>query len=200
MLQRYVRLTLALSAPLLVLGMLSFGRPVPLSAHSGSGAAAVGAQAAKSKASASGVELPSGTLITGKWDDGTDMKLKPQEAVALLFLSAIVDCQIPCDLQFNRYCSIAELVKGVKTDSGVNGLSRDPAQDTNYRYILTLSGKNYQIAAVPRRPGLGGWLFVNGTSSTAYYFNPNGPATEKNKKIADPGFGVTGETSNFERQ
>jgi OmpA-OmpF porin, OOP family len=163
-------------------------------------AAAGGSQAAKSNAAASGVELPSGTVITGKWDDGTDLKLKPPEAVALLFLSAIVDCQIPCDLQFNRYCSIAELVKGVKTDSGVNGLSRDPAQDTNYRYILTLSGKAYQIAAVPRRPGLGGWLFVNGTSSSAYHFNPNGPATEKNKKIADPGFGVTGESSNFERQ
>ena len=195
MLQQYIRVTLLGSAFLFVLAALSLAA-LPPSPCSGSSMAATGAQAAQSSTSPSGVELPEGTKITGKWEDGTDMKLKPQEAVALLFVSDIVDLQISCQMDFDKYCSIQELVNGIKTRVfGLKGLTRDPGQDVNYSYSFEATGKEtYQLSAVPRRPGLGGWLFVRGSSSADYYFNPKGPATDKDKKIRDPGFNTEGKS------
>lgn len=195
MLQQYIRVTLLGSVFLFVFAALSLA-VLPLSPYSGSSMPAVGAQAAQSSTSPSGVELPEGTKITGNWEDGTDMKLKPQEAVALLFVSDIVDLQISCHMDFHRYCSIQELVNGIKTKVfGLKRLTRDPGQDVNYSYSFEATGKEtYQISAVPRRPGLGGWLFVRGTSLAEYYFNPKGPATDKDKKIRDPGFNTEGKS------
>jgi hypothetical protein len=192
MLQQHIRVTLVGSVFLFVFAALSLAA-LPLSPYSGSSMAAAGAQAAKSPTSPSGVELPEGTKIIGKWEDGTEMKLKPEEAVALLFVSDIVGLQISCHLDFHRYCSIQELVNGIKTKMGLEGLSRDPAQDVNYSYSFKATGgETYQIAAVPRRSGLGGWLFVNGASLAEYYYNPIGPATTKDKKIGGTGFNVQG--------
>lgn len=199
MLQQSIRVTLLGSVFLFAFAALSLVPP-PLSQYSGLSMAAAGAQAAPSQASPSGVELPEGTKIEGKWEDGTDMTLKPQEAVALLFVSDIVGLQISCHMDFDRYCSIQELVNGIKTKmathrgKGLEGLTRDPAQDVNYTYSFTATGgETYQISAVPRRPGFGGWLFVGGTSSSEYYFNPKGPATTKDKKIGGNGFSTQGD-------
>ena len=193
MLQQYIRVTFLGSVFLFLFAALSLAA-LPPAPHPGSSMAGTGAQAAKSQTSPSGVELPEGTKIIGNWEDGTEMKLKPQEAVALLFVSDIVDLQISCHMDFDRYCSIQELVNGIKTKVfGLKRLTRDPRQDVNYSYSFKATGgETYQIAAVPRRPGLGGWLFVQGPRLSEYCFNPKGPATDKDKKIRDPGFQIQG--------
>jgi hypothetical protein len=76
----------------------------------------------------------------------------------------------------------------------VLGLTRDPAQDMNYTYTFKATGKAYQIAAIPRRPDIGGWLatYTGPMANGEYHFNPQGPATTKDKKPFSGRFGITG--------
>lgn len=163
--------------------------PARASAASASGTAAAGGGSGE-------IQVPKGVQFEMKWDDGSPLNVKPQEEVAFILISDISNLQnIPCQLNLNRFCSLAELVKGVKTDSRVEGLTVDPAQDKDYHFNLTITGETFQVAAVPTRPALGGWLYVKQEFGSDCYFNPHGPATTKDKKIGD--FSVFG--GNFER-
>jgi hypothetical protein len=150
--------------------------------------AAAWANAANSKVLPPQALLPGGTQVMAAWADGTPLSLKPQEQVAFIFLTDIKTLE----MELNRYISMQELVKGVKTRVGLRGLTRDPAQDRNYSYTLTGSGQNYRLTVVPRRPGLGGWLVVGGAFSADIYFNPRGPASTNDKKIGN--YSVSGDT------
>ena len=94
-----------------------------------------------------------------------------------------------CKDQVGRLCSLEELIKGIKGKDGeTHGFSQDPNQDSNYRYTVTISGESYQVAAIPRHPGLRGFLHVGKASSSLGghdYYNPNGAATTKDKELGD---------------
>lgn len=156
--------------------------------------------------SASQIGVPTGTNVSAQYEDGTEVKLKAEEQVALLFMLDIQDMEegevhsmlhVPrgsgCSGELGRICSLDELVKGVKgKDRRVIGFSRNPDQDPNYSYtVKILDDKYFQAAAVPRRTGLGGFFYHSVFG--ALYYNPNGTAAKDDKALS-PVIDVTGGT------
>ncbi len=142
------------------------------------------------------ITVPPGTKVsTLKYSDtaGTVVNLKPAEQVAFLFVYGIENLERTCGDTFfggpGRPCSLGELVSGVKTKSGqVIGLSRNPAEDTNYRYTLTIIGKDCAITAIPRRAGLGAFAWVSGSGNGDFYYNPQGADLVNAKELGDVGY------------
>jgi hypothetical protein len=117
---------------------------------------------------------------------GQVIPLKRDEQIAFMFVSAMNSLEDDCSRHAAEPCTLAALIRGPKPkDPGwsVGKLKFDPtASDPNYTYKVVLEGRKWQIWANPRKPGLGGFYvkhdFFGGT-----YYNPAGPATEKDKKL-----------------
>jgi hypothetical protein len=128
------------------------------------------------------VSVPAGIKnITIKYgENDTPITLKPAEKVAFLFVYGIWGLEGDCfngDMGVGRLCSLAELVKGVKTKGGETlGLAVDPAQDTNYGYDIITIGGDCIIRAIPRSPGLGAFAMVGTVRRSIgnFYYNPKG--------------------------
>ncbi|HTO20889.1 MAG TPA: hypothetical protein VMQ10_00285 [Spirochaetia bacterium] len=112
------------------------------------------------------VVVPDGTTVppvkTG--DDQPAVTLEPAEQVAFLFVYGIWNLEnrlLDKDMGgTGKLASLRELVKGVKTEGGVQGLAVDPAKDINYGYDLVLVGRDVLIRAIPRKPGLSAFAMV----------------------------------------
>ena len=144
--------------------------------------------------------LPPETSVEAQYADGTPIPFKVPEQVAFLFVHNIKSLQKdPCMKYLQRLCSLDELVQGVKgKPGGEKGLNRNPARETDYSYQVTFFGEpyqtaaRYQVEAIPRRPGLGGFLFVSDRRGFSnFYYNPNGAATAKDKKLG--AYGTNGD-------
>ncbi len=131
--------------------------------------------------------LPAGNLVKAKWPNGTNLHLKRAEQIAAIVVFDIGDVEGSCHRHANHYCTIAGLVKGVKTKYwGTLRLTRNPLQDPNYQYKLTIDAHSLNpvhVSAIPRKPGLGGWLSVGRGDFPDMYFNPGGPASTKSEKL-----------------
>lgn len=124
--------------------------------------------------------LPLGTRVDViQLASGAPLELKPREQLAFIWLT---DVKV-LEMELSHPYSLAELVHGVKTRVGVKGLRQSPATDKDYAFKLALTGKRYRMTAVPKRPGLGGWLMVGDGSGAKIYFGPKGVATEKSEEI-----------------
>jgi len=118
---------------------------------------------------------------------GVQVTLKPEEKIALMFIQAIASLEDDCNRHLNRRCSLAELIAGPKSPNWhIGKLKYDPARDSNYKYTVTITGNGWVASANPLHAGLGG-LFVDGTKGMIAdtYYNPNGPATAKDKQLSD---------------
>jgi hypothetical protein len=144
--------------------------------------------------------LPAETTVDAQYADGTPIPFKPPEQVAFLFVQNIKSLQAdPCVRFLQRLCSLDELVQGVKVESrGPKGLKRDPRREADYSYQVTFfdephqTAARYQVEAIPRRPGLGGFLFIsNRRGLSTFYYNADGAATTKDKKLG--AYGSTGD-------
>ncbi len=148
-------------------------------------------QNAPSQESAPQIGLPSGTKVRATYKDGTVIKLKPEEQVALMFVDAITGMELGY-CRGDKPCSLDELVKGVEDKDRIKPparLSRDPKQDPNYRYTITKPGfsqAELAIEAIPRRAGLGGFLFYFYHT----YYNPNGAASRAGPNSVEAGEGT----------
>lgn len=160
------------------------------------GAPAAAAQT--SPATACSISVPAGTTIEIQYLQGAGPQLNPCEQVAFLFVYTIYDLEHQyCLGHLNRVCSLDELISGVSILGSTYGLSVNPHQDTNYAYSFVVSGNNYQIAAVPQRPGLGGFLCKGGTGFMAnfpgdFYYNSQGTATTASRELGTVGFSGNG--------
>ena len=127
------------------------------------------------------ISVPSGTHVTAKYEDESDVKLNSQEQVALLFMIDITDIERDC-YRTGKYCSLDSLVKSKK-------LNQDPNNDPNYTYVVTIKSDEYQAAAIPRKAGLGGFLYVHPhLYYNPLYYNPSGKATETSRLVTDFGY------------
>jgi len=128
------------------------------------------------------IGLPSGTQVS---TDDPKIEFKLEEQVALIFLSDIRFMERnSCPNQLGRLCSLDELIKGVKVVGGTIGFTRNPGEDSNYRYTVTIiSDDEYEAAAIPRRAGLGGFLSHIKKRFGDTYYNPKGAATVKDQKL-----------------
>jgi hypothetical protein len=142
---------------------------------------AVGGAALAAGAGKSPVSVPPDTkLMTIKYGDDTEAKLKSEEQVAFLIVYGIWNLEDACldESGAGRLCTLEELARGVRTQGGGTiGLKVDPGLDTNYTYDVTIVGDSCMIRAVPRVAGLGafgmaGSLLRGGSN---FYYNPKGP-------------------------
>jgi hypothetical protein len=167
------------------------GNPGPPVAPGGNPQSSPGAATPMPAASSAPITIPAGTKIEAKYMQGVGPTLKPEEQVAILFVDTIDDLEHNyCERKLNRLCSLDELITGVSAGGSVFGLSQNPHQDPNYHYTLTISGGNYQIAAVPQRAGLGGFL-CQGTGAfdnSNFYYNSQGIATTASRELGSVGF------------
>ena len=132
-------------------------------------------------------------VVIAKDEQGVEINLSQEEKIALMFIEAFGSLENGCDLHLNRKCSLAELVAGPRSPGwNIGRLKYDPARDPNYEYTITVTGNGWVASATPRRAGLGGF-FTDGTRGMIAdsYFNANGPATAKDKRLGE--ISVSGE-------
>jgi hypothetical protein len=175
--------------------------PVPYNITCGGPAqAAPTAAAAGGGGAASPGGLPAESTVEAKYADGTPIPFKLPEQVAFLFVHNIGSLEKdPCMRYLQRLCSLDELVQGVKgRPGGEKGLKRNPARETDYSYQVTFFGEpyqtaaRYQVEAIHRQPGLGGFLYISDRRGFSnFYYNANGAATTKDKKLGE--YGSTGD-------
>jgi len=118
--------------------------------------------------------------------EDTVIPLKREEQIAFMFISAINSLEDDCGRSAAEPCTLAALIRRPKAknpDWPVGKLKFDPnATDPNYTYKVVLEERKWQVWANPRKPGLGGF-YVKHAFGGGTYYNPAGPATEKDKKI-----------------
>ncbi len=122
--------------------------------------------------------------VTAKDEDGKEIVLKPGEKIALMFLQAIGSMEEDCKRHINRRCNLDELVAGVISPNwNIGALKFDPAKDPNYKYTITISGRDWEGRANPQHKGMGAFYSDDSHFIPRIYFNPNGPASPKDKKL-----------------
>ena len=151
-----------------------------------------------------GITLPAGTKVaTLKNSEQEVVNLKPAEQVAFVFVYGIKDLESTCGSTFfggpGRPCTMSELVSGLKTENGqIIGLSRNPANDKNYQYTLTIIGKHCIVTAVPKVAGLGAFAWIGsagGIGGDHVYYAPGGADLTKANTFSEMGY----EGSGFKR-
>lgn len=148
--------------------------------------AANGATRFPQGASSAGAITTKATVLI-KDEQGVEIHLKQEEKIAVMFMEAISFLEDGCEGHLNRRCPLAELVAGPKSPSwNIGKLEYDPARDTNYKYTLTITAHGWNASASPQRPGLGGFFDnLDHGIIVDQYFNPNGPASARDKKLGE---------------
>jgi hypothetical protein len=164
---KFSKLSLAIGtfAAVIIIGSaaVSFARPA--------GQAATGASATKA---------------TVEVDDASGkIPLKREEQIAFMFVDAIKHVEAECGRNGGP-CTVAQMVAGPKPAAGAmtpSKLKYDPSTDPNYTYKLTINGSNWELWAIPKKAGLGGFYVAPGMMQDTYY-NAKGAASNKDRKLA----------------
>jgi hypothetical protein len=85
-------------------------------------------------------------------DSNGPVKLKREEQIAILFLTAFQEIESDCQSRTKRACTFDELVGRLKYD---------PRTDSNYSYTLAASGLAWEAHASAKKPGLLGFYFFS---------------------------------------
>jgi hypothetical protein len=154
-------------------------------------------------ATGAGASAGAGTSVTGPFattakvdaeDASGPIKLKREEQIAMMFMSAMEEIERDCQLSGQRVCTLDELLTG-PTIGGrrLSHLKFNPKVDPNYTYTLAASGMAWEAHANPKKPGLAGFCWMSrsvGTTVTTY--NPAGNAGWTDKEIM--GRGIQGDS------
>ena len=122
-------------------------------------------------------------------DANGKIPLKPEEQIAMMFLSAIQSIQSDCQLHAGGACTIEQMVAGPKAADNwhISKLKYDPAMDPNYAYTVKVNGKAWEARADPKKPGLGGFYFFAKMMSPDAYYNATGPAGPMDRQLTSRG-------------
>jgi hypothetical protein len=144
-------------------------------------------------ASATGFAHSAGQAATGAFatkatvevDDASGkIPLKREEQIAFMFVDAIKHVEAECGRNGGP-CTVAQMVAGPKATAGgmtPSKLKYDPSTDPNYTYKLTINGSNWELWAIPKKAGLGGFYVAPGMMQDTYY-NAKGAASNKDRKL-----------------
>ena len=151
------------------------------------GAPAATFAAVPSSASAAG-GLTTAAIVEVE-DASGPIVLKPEEKIAMMFLSAIQSIELDCQMRAGAACTMEQMVAGPKSldNSHINRLKYDPAADPNYAYVVKVNGKSWEARADPKSPGLGGFYFITKFVSPDAYYNANGAAGPMDRQLTSRG-------------
>jgi hypothetical protein len=121
-----------------------------------------------------------------------EIPLKLEEKVAFIFIKAIASLEGECGRHVNRPCTMQELVDRPKAADGWNmgKLEFDPTKtDPNYTYTIITTGNvvelaEWEVSAVPKKPGLGGF-YTTGPMFSKVYYNAKGAASSKDLQLTE---------------
>jgi hypothetical protein len=111
---------------------------------------------------------PSGTgpfAMTAKVEAGDadgPIKLKREEQVALMFLTAIEQIEWECRDRRKSACTLDQMLAGPTGSDGghLSHLKFDPKIDPNYTYMVGAREMNWEVHATARKPGLLNFYFL----------------------------------------
>lgn len=118
-------------------------------------------------------------------DSDGPVKLKREEQVAVLFLTAFGQIESDCQYHAKHACTMDQLVSG-STAGGfrIGHLKFDPKTDPNYTYTLAASGLAWEARAVPKKPGLIGFYFFSRSfPQVTVTYNSSGMAGAIDKEL-----------------
>jgi hypothetical protein len=109
-------------------------------------------------------------------DANGKVKLKREEEIAYMFMSAMEQIEHNCQLTLQHVCPLDQLLSGAygAGGSGIEHLKFDPNKtDPNYTYTLAANGMAWEAHANPKRTGLKAFCFMarNIGTTTATYSN-----------------------------
>jgi hypothetical protein len=122
-------------------------------------------------------------------DDKGPVTFKPQEQIAMMFLTAIEGIEFECWRDGARFCTMNELltgpmVKGEKKDH----LKFDPNSDPNYNYVLTNDDTGWKLHVNAKKPGLMGLLLdAHNYMIITVTYNRSGTATTADAQFMSRG-------------
>ncbi len=108
-------------------------------------------------------------------DSAGPVALKPEEKIALMFLTAIEGIERDCQSSLKRACTLDEMLPRLKYD---------PKVDSNYGYTVAASGTAYEVHASAKKAGLIGFCFFSRSFPTSNaFYNPSGTASAIDKEL-----------------
>jgi hypothetical protein len=125
---------------------------------------------------------PGGITTTAQVEVGDEkgpVKLRHEEEIAIMFLSAIQLIESECQDRLKQACSMAQAMSGLTAPdrSRTGHLKFDPQMDPNYTYTINTNGLAYEAHAIAKKPGLIGFYWMSrsfpGVLAT---YNRNGTA------------------------
>jgi hypothetical protein len=123
-------------------------------------------------------------------DAGGPVKLKREEQIAYMFLSAIEVIEHNCQLTLQHTCTMAQMLSGsYPGGSNIEHLKFDPNKtDPNYTYTVTSGGMAWEAHANAKKPGLDGFCFMSRTvGTTTVTYSNTGKAGWVDKEIGNRG-------------
>ena len=144
--------------------------------------AAAGSNGAPAAAPAASSGAQSGSITTTAKVEAEDangkIALKPEEQIAMMFLTAIQSIELDCSLHSGAACTMEQMKPKLKYD---------PATDPNYAYTVKVNGKAWEARADPKKAGLGGFYFITKVMSPDAYYNEKGPAGPMDRQLTSRG-------------
>jgi hypothetical protein len=106
-------------------------------------------------------------------DNAGPIALKPEEKIAIMFLTAIQMIESDCQNRAQRACTFDQLLAGPVAGDGahIDRLKFDPRLDPNYTYVVSVHGTAWEAHANAKKPGLIGFYYWGRTfpQATATY-------------------------------
>jgi hypothetical protein len=105
------------------------------------------------------------------------IKLKREEQIALMFLTAIQQIESDCQSRQKTACG---------WDQVLGRLKFDPRTDPGYTYTLGASGVAWEAHANAKKPGLGGFYFFSiSFPGVQAFYNSSGTASVISRQLTD---------------
>jgi hypothetical protein len=123
-------------------------------------------------------------------DSNGPMKLKREEQIAYMFLSAIENIEHDCQLSLQHVCPLNQLLSGsYPKGKSIEHLKFDPNKtDPNYTYTLAASGMAWEAHANAKKPGLIGFCFMSrNVGTTVATYSATGTAGWTDKELMNRG-------------
>lgn len=118
------------------------------------------------------------------------VKLKREEQIAYMFLSAFEVIEQSCQISLHHTCPLDQMLTGAyPKGSNIEHLKFDPNKtDPNYTYTVVASGMRWEAHATAKKPGvIGFWITAHDLGTSTATYSATGKAGSTDTPLADRG-------------